>query len=47
MRRLFADGETGKTHKKGDTFTGRPERIAELQTSGLLEREPIPAPKGK
>ncbi|MHA0041510.1 hypothetical protein [Deinococcus sp. PEB2-63] len=47
VRRLFADAETGKTYTKGSTFTGRVERVSELQRSGLLEREPVPAPKGK
>jgi hypothetical protein len=40
VRRLFVDPETGKSYKKGDTFTGRVERVLELQNAGLLERAP-------
>lgn len=53
VKRYFADAETGKTYKAGDTFTGRPERVAELQLAGLLNRTPVkpeadkPAVKGK
>jgi len=54
VKRLFADAETGKTYAAGDTFDGRPERVAELQLAGLLNRTPVrpepdkPAPgKGK
>jgi len=47
VRRLFVDPETGKSYKKGDMFTGRVERVLELQNAGLLEREPVPASKGK
>ncbi|GGK91395.1 hypothetical protein [Deinococcus radiotolerans] len=47
VKRYFADAETGKTYKKGDTFSGSPERVRELQSSGLLNRtaEAESAPK--
>lgn len=37
VRRYFADAETGKHYEAGDTFSGRPERVAELRLNGLLE----------
>lgn len=40
VKRYFADAETGQRYAVGDTFTGRPERVAELQSAGLLERTP-------
>lgn len=53
VKRLFVDAETGQRYAAGDTFTGRPERVRELQAAGLLNRTPVkpepdtPAPKGK
>lgn len=53
VKRYFVDAETGKTYKEDSTFDGRPERVAELQLAGLLNRTPVkpepdkPAPKGK
>ncbi len=42
VRRYFADAETGDRYEAGDTFRGTPERIAELQGAGVLERDPEP-----
>lgn len=37
VKRYFADAYTGQQYAKGDTYTGTPERIAELRGAGVLE----------
>lgn len=44
VRRYFVDAETGRRYEKGDTFKGRPERMAELQASGYLMPGPTETP---
>lgn len=46
VRRYFVDAETGERYEAGSTFKGTPERIAELQLNGLLER-PKPTKEGE